>query len=636
VTASSEDGVAITGLVLAGGLARRMQNGGSSVDKGLVPFRGEPMIAHVLRRLAPQVGPLLINANRNQQAYQAFGHPVVPDSVEGFAGPLAGLHAGLQAAGTEWLVTVPCDSPFLPLDLVQRLHLAARTQGADVAVARTGSQPHPVFALVRRSLLPGLEEFLAAGERKIDRWYAPLRTVEVDFPDEQAFSNINTLQELTALESAGAQQPEAHRTLEEISRDAPDYDPRALPAATAQTIMEQFVRPIDHPEQIPIRECLDRILAHDVISPIDVPAHDNSAMDGYAVRAADLQADAPTRLAVVGTSLAGTPFDGSLGKGETVRIMTGGVMPDGADTVVVQEVVQTVPATRPGELPLVIVPPGQEAGQHRRRRGEDLARGKPALRAGKRLSPADIGLAASLGLPSMPLQRRLRVAFFSTGDELLSIGEPPSPGKVYDSNRYTIHAMLTRLNVEPVDLGIVPDRRDALEQAMLQAGGCADAVISSGGVSVGEADFTREVMARVGEVAFWTVAMRPGRPMAFGRVGDAYYFGLPGNPVAVMVTFYFFVRAALQRLMGATPSPPTTVRVRSLSAVRKKAGRTEYQRAVFSRAADDSLQASITGSQGSGVLRSMSEADCMMVLAHDQGNVSVGDWVEVIPFHGLI
>ena len=622
----------ITGLVLAGGLARRMQGASGSVDKGLVAFRGEPMIAHVLARLAPQVGPLLINANRNEDRYRAFGHAVIPDAISGFAGPLAGLHAGLKAAGTEWVATVPCDSPFFPTDLVARLLDAAREAGADLAVAKTGAQAHPVFALVRTSLLASLEAFLAAGERKIDRWYAPLRTVEVSFADEAAFSNINTPEELAALEKPDAVAP----SLEEVSNRIEGYNPKALPVSSAQIIIEQFIRPIDQPEQVEIRQCLGRILARDVISPIDVPAHDNSAMDGYAVCGADLNPHEATRLAVVGSSFAGTPFAGGLARGQAVRIMTGGVMPAGADTVVIQEVVATEQPEDPGQAPVIVVPPGQASGQNRRLRGEDLARGKPALRAGKRLMPADLGLAASLGLPGLPVQRRLKVAFFSTGDELLSIGDAPVPGKVYDSNRYTIHGMLTRLGVEPVDMGVIADRPDALEQAMLHAGRSADAVISSGGVSVGEADFTREVMARVGDVSFWTIAMRPGRPMAFGRVADAYYFGLPGNPVAVMVTFYFFVRDALQRLMGAAPAPLATIRARSLTAVKKRPGRTEYQRAILSRGADGIAEARITGSQGSGVLRSMSEADCMMVLAHEQADVAVGDWVEVIPFSGLL
>jgi molybdopterin molybdotransferase len=634
-TEELQDTPRITGVVLAGGLARRMQASGGDIDKGLVRLRGEAMVAHVLARLAPQVDRLLINANRNQSEYRGFGHPVVADEIAGYAGPLAGLHAGLQAATTEWVVTVPCDSPFFPQDLVARLLQAAQARKADVAVARTGAQPHPVFALVRRTLLPDLEQFLSSGQRKIDRWYAPLRTVEVEFPDEAAFSNINTPQELAALE-----RPEAARAaplaLAEVERAAPGFDPKALPVATAVAIMERFIAPLDEPEQVELHSCLDRILARDIISPIDVPAHDNSAMDGYAVRGADLDSRAPTRLLVVGTAFAGRPFGAALAPGQALRIMTGAVMPEGANTVVIQEVVRTEPVADGAGAEVVIIPPGQEPGQNRRHRGEDLAKGKPALRAGKRLGPADIGLAASLGIGSLPLQRRLKVAYFSTGDELLSLGDAPVPGKVYDSNRHTIRAMLTRLGVEPIDLGVAPDRREALHAAMTEAGAIADAVISSGGVSVGEADFTREVMAQVGEVSFWTVAMRPGRPMAFGRVGKAYYFGLPGNPVAVMVTFYFFVRGALERLMGAAATPPAVMRVRSRSALRKRPGRTEYQRAILGRGDDGVIEARITGSQGSGVLRSMSEADCMMVLGHEQGDVAVGDWVEVIPFHGLL
>ncbi len=635
MTGGPRDRAEITGLVLAGGLARRMQDGRSDIDKGLVRFRGEAMVEHVLRRLAPQVDRLLINANRNQAEYRRYGHAVVADAIAGYAGPLAGLHAGLQAATTEWVVTVPCDSPFFPQDLVAQLLQAAQAHGADLAVARTGMQPHPVFALVRRTLLPGLEEFLASGRRKIDHWYAPLHTVEVDFPDEAAFSNINTPEELAALESRQASSA-ALPTLAEVERAAEGFDARALPVVTATAIMERFISPVDSPEQVDLHLCLDRILARDIISPLDVPAHDNSAMDGYAVRGADLDAQAPTRLLVVGTALAGRPFDGALAPGQALRIMTGAVMPAGADTVVIQEVARVEAVDDPAGGQAVIIPPGQQVGQNRRHRGEDLAQGRPALRAGKRLAPADVGLAASLGIGSLPLQRRLKVAFFSTGDELLSLGDAPVPGKVYDSNRHTIRAMLTRLGVEPIDLGVVPDRREALHAAMTEAGAMADAVISSGGVSVGEADFTREVMAQVGEVSFWTIAMRPGRPMAFGRVGQAYYFGLPGNPVAVMVTFYFFVRGALERMMGATAAPPAAVRVRSASAVRKRPGRTEYQRAVLGRGDDGILEARITGSQGSGVLRSMSEADCMMVLGHEQGNVAVGDWVEVIPFYGLL
>lgn len=420
-----------------------------------------------------------------------------------------------------------------------------------------------------------------------------------------------------------------HATLAEIVSCLSDFDPRALPVARAREAIERFVVPIDCIERVAIRSALERVLARDVVSPIDVPAHDNSAMDGWAVRSQDLAPEADTPLTTVGTAYAGVAFEGAVGPGQAVRVMTGAVMPAGCDTVVIQEVVRA-------DGDRIVVPPGQLAGQNRRLRGEDLARGRPALHAGRLLRPADLGLLASLGVAEVPVQRRLRVAFFSTGDELRSIGEPLDPGCVYDSNRYTLYGMLTRLGVDVIDLGVVRDSREALEQAMRTAALHADAIVSSGGVSVGEADFTREVMDRLGEVAFWTIAMRPGRPMAFGRVGEAWYFGLPGNPVAVMVTFLFFVRDALVRLSGASPRPVLALRARSAARLRKRPGRTEYQRAVVAPGADGILEARVTGSQGSGVLRSMSEANALVVLHHDQGDVSAGDWVDAIPFDGLM
>ncbi len=420
----------------------------------------------------------------------------------------------------------------------------------------------------------------------------------------------------------------ARSSLAEIVSCLSDFDPRAVPVARAREAIERFVVPIDCVERVAIRAALDRVLARDVVSPIDVPAHDNSAMDGWAVRSQDLAADADTVLATVGTAYAGVAFDGAVGPGQAVRVMTGAVMPAGCDTVVIQEVVKADGAR-------IVVPPGQQAGQNRRLRGEDLARGRAALRAGRLLRPADLGLLASLGVAEVPVQRRPRVAFFSTGDELRSIGEPLDAGCVYDSNRYTLFGMLTRLGVDVIDMGVVRDSPEALEHAMRSASLNADAIVSSGGVSVGEADFTREVMDRLGEVAFWTIAMRPGRPMAFGRVGDAWYFGLPGNPVAVMVTFLFFVRDALIRLSGASPRPVLPLRARSAGRLRKRPGRTEYQRAIVEAGPDGALQARITGSQGSGVLRSMSEANALVVLHHEQADVSPGDWVDAIPFDGL-
>ncbi|GGI54648.1 molybdopterin molybdenumtransferase MoeA [Oxalicibacterium solurbis] len=415
-----------------------------------------------------------------------------------------------------------------------------------------------------------------------------------------------------------------------------DYDPDALPVQDAQTIIRQFIAPVSAVEKVAIRSALDRVLAADIVSPINVPAHDNSAMDGYALHGTDLKADQDLQLKVLGTAYAGRAFDGKVGSGECVRIMTGAVMPDDCDTVIPQEF------TRDESESGVTVPAGSvRAGDNRRLKGEDLAQGTPALRKGKILRPADLGLLASLGIAEVPVHRRLRVAFFSTGDELRSIGETLDEGCVYDSNRYTLYGMLTRLGCDIVDMGVVKDNPVSLENAFRTACENADAIITSGGVSVGAADYTKQMMAQLGDVTFWKIGMRPGRPMAFGRISsrgkDAFLFGLPGNPVAVMVTFYFFARQALLYMMGASEDQtPMTVPVRSKAAIRKRPGRTEFQRGILSVGEDGVREVRITGSQGSGVLRSMSEANCMVVLEHDRAEVKAGDMVNVILFDGLI
>lgn len=424
------------------------------------------------------------------------------------------------------------------------------------------------------------------------------------------------------------------KTLADVVSCLSGYDPNALPVSQVQQVIADFITPIHVVEKVALRSALNRVLAVDIVSPIDVPAHDNSAMDGFALRGQDLRADGPTTLQVAGDAFAGKAFGGSIGPGQCVRIMTGAVMPDGCDTVVPQEFVD-----EQAEGTVTLAPGVVRTGDNRRFRGEDLAAGTPALSKGTILKPADIGLLASLAIAEVPVQRKLRVAFFSTGDELRSIGEPLDTGCVYDSNRYTIHGMLTRLGCDLIDMGVVRDDPDALEAALRSACEHADAVITSGGVSVGAADYTKQIMGRLGDVLFWKIGMRPGRPMAFGRIASnghsAYLFGLPGNPVAVMVTFYFFARDALLRLAGAAPSPLPQLRVRSRTAIRKKAGRTEYQRGILSLESGE-WQVAITGSQGSGILRSMSEANCMVVLQHDQGNVVEGDMVDVVLFQGLV
>jgi len=401
------------------------------------------------------------------------------------------------------------------------------------------------------------------------------------------------------------------------------YDPDALRVDKAREPILACLSPIGDGEPVPIQKALGRVLAEDIVPRINVPAHDNSAMDGYAVRFSDLERP----LKEIGTALAGKPFHGKLGAGECVRIMTGAVMPQGADTVVIQEIVK-----KEGER--ITVPPGQKKAQNVRYAGEDLKIGVAVLKPGVLLKPADIGLIASLGIGEVRVKRRLRVAFFATGDELASIGTALKEGEIYDSNRYTVHGMLARLGVEAIDMGVVRDDPAQLEKAFRQASEKADVVITTGGVSVGEADFIRQMMAKLGEVLFWKIAMRPGRPMAFGRIGNAFLFGLPGNPVAVMVTFYQFVRDALLHLSGRSDAPFPLLQAIAAENMRKVPGRTEYQRGVLFKDRDQ-WKVRTTGQQGSGVLRSMSEANCFIVLEHERASVKAGEPVSVQLFEGL-
>lgn len=422
--------------------------------------------------------------------------------------------------------------------------------------------------------------------------------------------------------------------LQQIASCVSGYDPNALRVDAALAVIQGSVQPVQAVERLAVRAALGRVLAQDIISPIDVPAHDNSAMDGYALRGADIAVQGDTVLRIAGRGLAGHAYGGDVPAGSALRIMTGAVMPAECDTVVPQEFCRV-------EGDTVTFPQGLvRAGDNRRLRGEDLARGKAALPAGKVLRPADLGLMASLGMAEAPVRRKLRVAFFSSGDELRSVGQPLDPGCVYDSNRYTLWGMLERLGCDIIDLGVVPDNPQAVEAALHTATACADVVITSGGVSVGEADYLRSTLSRMGEVVFWRIAMRPGRPLAFGQLRanahSAWLFGLPGNPVAVMVTFYAFVRPALLHCMGASPQPQPMLRAVSAQTLRKKPGRTEYQRGLLTALPDGRWQVSAIGNQGSGVLSSMSQAHGLIVLHHDQPTVQAGELVDVLLFDGLV
>ena len=443
------------------------------------------------------------------------------------------------------------------------------------------------------------------------------------------------------------------KTLAQIGAELQGYDPQALSADDVLIFLSKLVTPVTDTVDLPLFSALGRVLAADVISPFDVPPHDNSAMDGYAFAGAELAGGAELKLQVVGTAFAGKAWQGEVKPGDCVKIMTGAIMPRGLDTVVPQELITV------GDTSITIPPKLLQPGDNRRLCGEDLTQGRSALLKGELLTPARLGLAASLGLATLTCMRPLRVAYFSTGDEILSLGEAPREGAVYDSNRYTVFGLLTRMGCEVIDMGVVRDDPASLEAAFISAAEKADAIITSGGVSVGEADYTKAMMKKLGDVAFWRIAMRPGRPMAVGRIlntksassprntcassyqtssnqNGAILFGLPGNPVAVMVTFLAFVRPALLQMMGASAAAPLLLKARSLDAIRKKPGRTEYQRGWVSTAADGSLQVKTTGNQGSGVLRSMAEANGLMVLNHRQGNIAQDDEIDVLMFDGVI
>lgn len=414
------------------------------------------------------------------------------------------------------------------------------------------------------------------------------------------------------------------------STPASSGDPKRLSVADARARILADVPVVRDVERVAVRESLGRVVAQDIVSPIDVPAHTNSAVDGYALARDELPKEGVREFRIVGSALAGRPYIGAVARGDCVQIMTGAPMPSGTDIVVLRE-----QAAVRGDTATI----QYEADRARnvRKAGEDIAKGEIALPAGKEIMAAELGMLASLGFGVVPVYRRARVAFFSTGDELRPVGEQLEAGQIYDSNRYTLFGLLTRLGVEIRDLGVVVDKPDDVRAAFAEAAASADAVITTGGVSVGDADYVKETVEALGAIRFWQVAMRPGRPFVFGKLGDAAFFGLPGNPVAVMVTFYQFVQPALRRIMGE-PSPglPPTFRARSLSPLRTRVGRTEFIRGILGRDDNGELTVRSTGSQGSGILSSMSVGDCFIVLPPELGDSEPGVMVDVQPFHGVM
>ncbi|WP_338845340.1 gephyrin-like molybdotransferase Glp [Massilia sp. W12] len=659
----------VTGLILAGGQARRM----GGCDKGLQNFGEHTLVQYVLHRLRMQVGHVALNANRNLDQYEKFGYPVWPDETADFQGPLAGMLAGLQHCRTRFLLCVPCDCPFLPANLVGQLLHGLLDHDADVAVAVSGpgeqTRVHPVFCLMRSHLGPHLRNFLQAGGRKCSDWLNTLKVAHVHFPDAQHFRNINTLDELRAWQprrkdsapAAPAPSPTPETTirpgkapsvlvlpsaapianqnmhygsLQDYLRKLSDYQPHALPLTTAQRIIRANCRPIAASEQLGLRQALGRYLAQDVVAPYALPAHDNSAMDGFALNNADLSPDNTSCLQVAGRALAGHPYNGKLEKGQCVRIMTGAVLPEGANAVIAHEKVLSI-----AEAEIVLAAGQLPSGLNCRRRGEELACGDIALLRGTQLLPSQLGLLATLGMAEVLVQRRLRVAFFSTGDELRPLGSPLPPGGLYDSNRYSLYGMLSRLGCDVLDLGIVKDEPEAIRQALQNASLQADAILTSGGMAGGDADHTRRVMQEMGDVHFWQLQMRPGRPFAFGRLQSGSnrvtLFGLPGNPVALMISFYMLVRPALLQMMGARDKPAPRLMLPLAQAVRKQPGRAEFLRARLCYGPDGAASVSAHNAQGSGMLSSMAEADCLLALPPEAGDLAAGQNVPVLMLDSL-
>ena len=409
---------------------------------------------------------------------------------------------------------------------------------------------------------------------------------------------------------------------------ADNHEANTLSVQEARQHIAKLLSPVTVWEQRALRDALDCVLHQAITSPIDVPPHDNSAMDGYAIHGADITSDSFT-LKQVGTAFAGQPFTGQIQRGECIRIMTGAVIPNDCDTVIMQEQVKV------GE-DFITVHGKHKAKQHVRYAGEDLKQGEAVLAVGHKITAADLGLVASLGLSELTVYRQLRVAFFSTGDELRSIGEQLEEGQIYDSNRYTIYGMLKRLGVDILDMGVVPDQKEALRNALQLAAEQADVVLTSGGVSVGDADYIKELLAELGNVDFWKIRMKPGRPLAFGTINDTLFFGLPGNPVSVMVTFYQFVSAALQQLSGQSVQPKQLIQVPCVSTIKKRPGRYEFQRGILFEDEQGRTQVKITGEQGSGILRSMSMANCFILLDEKCNGITPNTIVSVQPFSGLI
>ncbi len=371
-----------------------------------------------------------------------------------------------------------------------------------------------------------------------------------------------------------------------------------------------------------------RILAESVYSPINVPPFDNAAMDGYGIRFDDWLKN--QSFIVAGCALAGQPYKQPLSTQQSIRIMTGAAIPEGVDTIIMQEYVDLI------DNRIVINQPIKK-GQHIRLAGEDIQQGKQVLAEGCQLGITQLPILASLGIDKVTVYRRLKVAIFSTGDELVSVGSALGNGQLYDTNRFTIKLMLEKLGCQVIDLGIVPDNEEVIRQTLQRADQQADVIISSGGVSVGDADYTKKILSEQGQVYFWKIAMKPGKPFAFGKLERAWFCGLPGNPVSAAVTFYQLVQPFLMKLSGNSQwQRPKQFKAKAITPLKKVPGRTDFQRGKLSINQHGEWQVSSTGQQGSHIFSAFNLSDCFIVLERERGSVDINEWVTVEPFNALL
>ncbi|GAP66964.1 molybdenum cofactor synthesis protein [Mizugakiibacter sediminis] len=592
--------------VLAGGAGRRM--GGA--DKGLLPLRGRPLAAWAVEALRAQADAVLIVANRHAEAYAAHA-PVLADELPGYPGPLAGIAAALQAAGDAWLLTAPTDCPTPPPDLAARLHAALVAGGAPCAYAHDGTAAQPLFALYRPGLAAAARAALAAHASPL-RWHAELGAIAVDFSDRAAsFVNVNTPADLDMLERemASTEFPQ-HIALDEARQLV-----RAIAAARLLPV-----------ECVAIEAAHGRVLAEDLRAPHPQPPFANTAMDGFALRGAELPTEGERVFILTGEVFAGAGSAPAVEAGACARITTGAPLPPGADTVVIKENVRI-------EGDRVRVPAGQRAGGNVRPAGEDFAAGDVALGAGTLLRAPQIAVLAAFGCDTPAVRRAPRVALFSTGDELAPPGAPLGFGQIRDSNRPMLAALLREAGAEVVQGAHVRDERETLRERLAAAAREADLIVTSGGVSAGEADHLPGLVRELGRIHFWKVRIKPGMPVLFGEIGGALVFALPGNPVSCAATFLALVRPLLDALRGRAGAPPP-LRARLAVAVRKPHARAECLRCALTADAEGVLWARPHGQQGSAMLRGLAEADALAVIPEQAHELAAGSVIEVLPLPG--